>query len=255
MIAVLLLLCAGCGLDSSASGVAVIDSDATPPAEIEIVSPPTTIEVVLPPVVLDVEPTPDDDETIVEPPTPRPTTVAVVGDSLTVSAADEIEVALATVDLELLAIDAMESRRTTRGSTGLPSGVEAVESIVSTLDPGVEPGLWVIALGTNDVASVGSLDGFRPEMRQLLDLIPADAPVIWVDLWIRDRPEQIAQANRMIRAELRDREGGSAVVDWFAHGDDDGIITDDGVHLTDAGQLLFATSIADTVDEMFTPDP
>ena len=254
-IAVLLLLCAGCGLDAPSSGVAVIDSNVSAAAEIEIAAPPPTIEVTLPPVLLDPEPTPDDDETIVEPPAPRPSSVAVVGDSLTVSAADEIEVALAAIGLDVLVIDAKESRRTTRGSTNLSSGAEAVESILSETSPGAEPGLWVIALGTNDVASVGSLDGFGPEMRELLALIPDDAPVIWVDLWIRDRAEAIAQANLMIRAELRDRDGGSAVVDWFAHGDDEGVITGDGVHLTEAGQLLFATSIADTVDEMFPRDP
>ena len=258
MALLLVLSCAGCGLGAPSSGVAVIDSDApdaSAVAEIEIVVPATTIAVTLPTVLLDPEPTPDDDETIVEPTAPRPSTVAVVGDSLTVSAADEIEASLAAIGLDVLVIDAKESRRTTRSSTNLTSGSDAVESILADASAGEEPGLWVIALGTNDVASVGSLDGFRPEMRELLALIPDDAPVIWVDLWIRDRVEPIVEANRMIRAELRDRDGGSAVVDWFAHGDDDGVITGDGIHLTDVGRQVFAESIADTVDQMFPPDP
>ncbi len=231
--------------------MAVVDSEASPIAEIEVIAPSTTIEVLVPLELLVDEPTPDDDETIVEPPAARPTSMAVVGDSLTVSAADEIETALSAIGLDVVAVDGLESRRMTRGGSNLPAGTSAIEEIMADATIDAEPGLWVIALGTNDVASVGSLDGFRLEMRELLDLIPTDAPVIWVDLWIRDRTESIEEANRLIRTELRQRDGGAAVVDWFAHGDDEGIITGDGVHLTETGRQLFASSIADTVDEMF----
>ena len=43
----------------------------------------------------------------------------------------------------------------------------------------------------------------------------------------------------------------AAVVDWYSHGEDDGIITGDGVHLTGAGQQLFADSIAEAIEELF----
>ena len=250
---VLALICTSCGLTASSSGVDVVGSAATP-VVVDGAAPVFAPEVITPPDVLGAVPLPDDDdEMIVVPVVDRPASVAVVGDSLTVSAADEIEVALDSIGLDVIAVDAMESRRITQGGSSLPPGTSAVEGILEGLAIGGEPDLWVIALGTNDVASAGSLDGFRPGMRELLDLIPPDVPVIWVDLWITDRPDSIRQANRMIRAELRQWDGGSAVVDWFAHGDDDGVITSDGVHLTDLGQRLFASSIADTVDEMFAP--
>lgn len=186
-------------------------------------------------------------ETIVEPTVERPSTVAVVGDSLTRSADDEIVRALVRRGLRVLAVDGVESRRMSRGSSRLPAGTEAVEAIASTSEPGV----WVIALGTNDVASDESLDDFRAEMREVLDLVPADDPVIWVDLWIAGREEVVARANRMIRVELARRAGGSAVVDWYSHGAEDGVITSDGVHLTQSGQDLFADSIAASVDVLF----
>jgi lysophospholipase L1-like esterase len=176
-----------------------------------------------------------------------PSTVAVVGDSLTVSAEQEILAALTADGLDVLAVDGLESRRMTHGGTALPPGTSAIEDIQRL----VTPDLWVIALGTNDVASVGSADGFRAEMRELLELLPDDAPVVWVDLWIRDRETAISEANRLIRAELRTRRGGAAVVDWFSHGTEDGVITGDGVHLTDAGRQLFASSIAAAIDELF----
>ncbi len=41
------------------------------------------------------------------------------------------------------------------------------------------------------------------------------------------------------------------MVDWHAHGLDEGVITADGVHLTQRGQQLFPDSIVAAIDEMF----
>jgi lysophospholipase L1-like esterase len=186
-------------------------------------------------------------ETLVEPVIERPRTVAVVGDSLTRSAEEEILAALTASGLRVLTVDGLESRRMANGSGARPAGTDAIDNIQQV----VEPDLWVIALGTNDVAATGTADEFRNEMREVLALIPDDVPVVWVDLWIRDRTTAIVAANQSIRDELRRWRGGSAVVDWYSHGDDDGIIVSDGVHLTATGQQLFADSIVETIDELF----
>ncbi len=186
-------------------------------------------------------------EILDEPTIDWPATVAVVGDSLTRSAENEIVAALTADGLDVLVVDAIESRRMTHGGSAVPPGTEAIENIQAV----VEPDLWVIALGTNDVASLGSADGFRAEMQSVLTLLPVDAPVVWVDLWIRDRTAPIGEANRLIRDELRAWRGGAAVVDWYSHGDDDGIITGDGVHLTESGRQLFAASISAAIDDLF----
>ena len=157
--------------------------------------------------------------------------------------------ALASTGMQIVAVDGLESRRMTRGGSELPPGTEAIEQIRAESE--TEPGLWVIALGTNDVASVGSLDEFRSEMEEVLAEIPPDAPVVWVDLWIASRRDLVSRANLRIRAELSERNSAAAVVDWFSYGDDEGVITGDGVHLTDAGQQLFADSIVAAVEELF----
>lgn len=250
MLAAVVML-AGCGPNGRPSGVVASASERPEVAGAEVTTPTFSDEVAAESADVDGidardEPA-DEVETLVEPVVPRPYNVAVVGDSLTLSAEDEILAALTAEGLEVLTIDGIESRRMTHGDRNLPPGTEAIENIQRL----VRPGLWVIALGTNDVASVESLEGFRTQMREVLDLIPPDDPVIWVDLWIRGREEPISRANEMIRAELRRRQGGAAVVDWYSHGTDDGIITGDGVHLTDAGQRLFAASIAAAVDDLF----
>ncbi len=245
--AAVVALLGACGLDDRASGIdavasdtleidATIDSSAAE-AVSAVPRPRTAAESALA----------DEVETLVEPTVARPSTVAVVGDSLARSAEDEILLSLVRRGLHVVAIDALESRRMSHGGSRLPPGTEAVDAIRAEDAPGV----WVVALGTNDVASDTSLADFRAEMRDVLDRIPADDPVIWVDLWIGGEEELVARANRMIRVELRRRSGGTAVVDWYSHGTDAGVITADGVHLTQTGQGLFAESIAVAVDELF----
>lgn len=248
----------GCGFDGPPGGVAAVAAEPSPGSDLV-----AAVEATVPGAPsVDADPdvvgqtgaagasegrTPSD--TLIAPPEPLPATVAVVGDSLTVSAKDEIETALSARGLTVLAVDGLESRRLAHGGSALPPGVDAVDGIRAD----VEPGLWVIALGTNDVASDESLDRFRADLQAVLASIPDGAPIVWVDLWIRGREGPVAEANRIIRSELRRRSGGAAVVDWFAHGTDDGIISGDGVHLTQSGQDLYAVSIVDAIDGLY-PD-
>lgn len=175
--------------------------------------------------------------------TALPASVAVVGDSLTLSAQDEIETALSTLGVDVIAIDGVESRRMASGGSALPPGTEAVDAIV---DAGVLPEVWIVALGTNDVGAQVSASAFADDVAAVLRRIPAGAPVIWVDLWIRDRPDDVAAANRAIRSVVTLRAG-SVVVDWHAWGAFPDTITGDGVHLTDRGQIRFAEAIAAAV--------
>jgi lysophospholipase L1-like esterase len=178
---------------------------------------------------------------------PLPATVAVVGDSLTLSATDQIDATLSGLGLDVLAIDGVESRRMVHGGRSLPPGVDAIDAILAM---GARPGLWIIALGTNDVAAESGPDSFRDDVATVLRHVPAGAPVIWVDLWIRDRYDEVVSANESLRSVLSVRSH-AEVADWFSYGDDTGIITRDGVHLTDAGKHQFAAVMADAVGAMF----
>ena len=177
----------------------------------------------------------------------RPESVAVIGDSLTLSAQEEIAAALALTGIEVVAVDGFENRRMTRGSSAVPPGTTAIEAVLES----AAPELWVIALGTNDVGAQTGTEAFRQDMDGLLGLLPADASVIWVDLWIRDRLDWIVEANEAIRLELGLRRGVGAVVDWHAQAAHPGIITGDGVHLTADGKQLFADSIVNAIDSTF----
>ncbi len=172
-----------------------------------------------------------------------PGSVAIVGDSLTLSAEDELEAALSAMGVMVMAIDGVESRRMAKGGSDLPPGTDAIDEIV---DGGAVPDLWIIALGTNDVGAQVSVDDFRDDVASVLRRIPAGAPVIWVDIWIRDRADAAVEANEAIRSVLAVRPN-SFVVDWHAWGYVPDTITGDGVHLTDLGQQRFAATIVSAV--------
>jgi len=178
----------------------------------------------------------------------RPATVTVVGDSLAMSAEEDIWGLLRANSVDVIGFDAQENRRTNKALDDLRSGVQAVTELQATLDPD----LWVIALGTNDVGGQESADAFRSDVDELLALIPQGVPVIWVDVWIESRVEGCISANEVLRAAAAERPGMS-VINWFQYGDDPGIIHDDGVHLSADGQAKFAAVIADEVVARFGP--
>ena len=60
----------------------------------------------------------------------------------------------------------------------------------------------------------------------------------------------VETANDVLRATLSTR-GDTIVADWFAHGDDSGLVADDGVHLTGDGQYMFAATIASAIVDLY----
>lgn len=165
--------------------------------------------------------------------------VAVVGDSLTLSAKQEITDTLGRLGLGVVRVDGQVSRRMTSATDTIRSGLSVVEEIVATSSPQI----WVIALGTNDVASGVPADSLRRNVQLVLDAIPPGALVVWVDTWIRDEYDAAVAGNAIIRQVVGARPN-AVVADFFSYGDDEGIVGSDGVHLTTTGRRLFANVMA-----------
>ncbi len=172
----------------------------------------------------------------------QPLSVAIIGDSLTLSAIGELRTVMADLQFAEVTIDAVQSRRMVDRSGTVTSGAESIASILETHPPD----LWVIALGTNDVSAAQSADTVRDAMESVLALIPVAVPVIWVDIWIRDQALAVINANKIFRSVMAARPG-TAVVDWSSYGSDPSIFANDGIHITEGGQVLFAAAIASAI--------
>ncbi len=181
--------------------------------------------------------------TTVPGPPMMPESVAVIGDSIALSAQELVTASLESLDIEVVAYDAVESRRMVSGSSALPSGASAIEDV---LDTGADPDLWIVALGTNDVGAFSRADATVADIATILELLPDDAHVVWVDTWVRDLDEQAATMNALLRMSLESRPN-TAVIDWHARGAVEGVIIEDGVHLTQTGKVEFARAIGDTL--------
>lgn len=177
-----------------------------------------------------------------------PDVVGVVGDSLTVSASEEITSSLALLGADTV-IDAQEGRRMTAVNGDVRSGLDGIEAVTEI----AEPDLWVVALGTNDVGAQTGEERFRDDVRAIVRALPYDAPIVWVDVWIRDRDPASIEANALLREELGRRRAPTAVVDWHARGVVAGNITADGIHLTEQGRRAFAEAIATQLVTLVAP--
>lgn len=176
----------------------------------------------------------------------RPDTIAVIGDSITVASADRLDEALSALDLDVVAIDAQVGRRMTVGERDrLFTGADIAELVAHERSPE----LWVIALGTNDVGQYSGVDEVVDQIEALLARLPDGAPVLWVDTWIRSRPDESELVNTAIRTVVGSRAD-SAVVAWSANAPDAGVLAGDGVHLTtNVGTQRFADVVAAAVDD------
>lgn len=202
----------------------------TTPAPVETSAPTTTVESTDPP-------------RVTAPPDVALGTVAVVGDSLSLSAADAVEAELLRIGVDRVVVDAVQSRRMVAGSADLPSGRSAIRKILGD----DEPDLWVVALGTNDVGAGSDAAAFAADVESVLESIPDAAPVVWVDVWVRDRRAETVQANLALREVLDRRAAPSGVALWYSAAAAPGNVISDGVHLTDAGRERFASEIGAAV--------
>jgi lysophospholipase L1-like esterase len=166
--------------------------------------------------------------------------VAMVGDSITVRSEDALAEAFRSLGLDVHAIDAASGRRMTVEAGGDGTGLSAINALAS--DP---PDLWVIALGSNDVFQYDSAEEYRDQIVTLLDAIPADAPIVWVDTYLADDPARSAEFNQALRDTLAFR-GTSSVADWAAVAPADGVLSD-GIHPSDAGVQQFAGVVTNAV--------
>lgn len=168
--------------------------------------------------------------------------VVVIGDSLTESAEQQITAELEALGLDVV-VDGASSRRLI-DDRGVEPGVAAVRNALTFRSPDV----FVVALGTNDVGEKPP-EEIMADVAQIVSLLPADAPLVWVDTWVHAEQRASHYANLAIRQALAGRPS-TTVVDWWTHGYDEGVIAGDGIHLQEAGKTLFAELIAEAVEPL-----
>jgi lysophospholipase L1-like esterase len=171
--------------------------------------------------------------------------VAMIGDSITVGSMAELQEAFASIGLSDVEINAESGRRMLLDG-GISSGVEEVAAVLAD---GEAPDLWVISLGTNDVANY-DVEDYAAAIEELLAAIPADAPVVWVDCYLDDYQDRSQAFDDTLRQVLAGR-GNATVVDWRSVAAEDGVLSD-GVHPSGFGRAEFARRVTAAVQSWMT---
>jgi lysophospholipase L1-like esterase len=172
-------------------------------------------------------------------------TVVMIGDSITRGATPDLDERYELLGLDHL-IEAQNNKRMAVSLPDNPSGASIVEFLAANGDGDHTDEVWVIALGTNDVGQYSGPDDIAAAVNEILASVPDEAAVVWVDTYFRDRADDAAELNAIVRERV-ERRGDSVIAPWTAFAEGDGVLTSDGVHPTTDGADVFAFVVTDTL--------
>jgi lysophospholipase L1-like esterase len=166
--------------------------------------------------------------------------VAMIGDSITKASSDAIRYVLGAHGVTDVTIDAQVSRRIGLGD-GKGSPLAGVAVLDGMLGDKVDPDIWVIALGTNDAGQYKSADDYFALIDTVVGMLPADAPLVWVDVYRPDHLAAAEQFNEQLHRRLDGRDH-TSIVSWFelASAKDEQILRSDHIHPNADGTAVFA---------------
>jgi lysophospholipase L1-like esterase len=178
------------------------------------------------------------------------TSMAMVGDSLTAGSSDAIRYTLTAHGMTTMDIDGVTSRRIVEGDGkgGRPlSGVATLYGMLG--DPDIHPDVWVVALGTNDIGQYDDPQQYRDLIRTVLDMLPDDVPLVWVNAFRADRAQASSEFNLVLLDEVGKRDR-SVVASWFdqaSRDDETQVLQGDGVHPNQHGRVVFSALVAEGI--------
>ena len=174
--------------------------------------------------------------------------LVMVGDSITQGSTDAIRYTLAASGLVDVTIDGVTSRRIEVGDGRGEFPESGIRAIYRLLQAGADPDVWVVALGTNDIGKYDDPQGYRTLVRTVAEMIPEDAPLVWVDAFRGDYVDESRVFDEALRDELDGRDD-TVVVSWSDIASTPGqtVLRDDDVHPNKDGNAVFARLVADGV--------
>ena len=179
------------------------------------------------------------------------TSVVIVGDSITEGSAVALNTTLLAAGVDDVHIEGKASRRIEVGNgkgTGPESGILAVSALLAY---GAAPSAWVIELGTNDVGSYASADEYRALIDRILDLLPREVPLVWVNTYRAQYPDDTLLFNQELQERITER-GNAVVADWYsiASAPDQMILRSDRLHPNENGQLALSLLVVAALQQL-----
>jgi lysophospholipase L1-like esterase len=168
----------------------------------------------------------------------------MVGDSITKASSKSLTTVLENMGYTDISIEAEVNRRIAVGD-GKHEPLSGVKTLFTMISDGVDPDVWAIAMGTNDVGKYKTADDYAGLIDQMLEMPDSKTPVVWVDVY---NPNQLA-GTKMFNEVLRERAAArdfTTVLSWFDLASDpkEKILRDDHIHPNERGALVFADLVS-----------
>lgn len=172
------------------------------------------------------------------------TKFGMVGDSITRASSKSLTSVLEQQGFTEITIEAEVSRRIAVGD-GKGEPLSGVRTLYTMIAEGIDPDVWAIAMGTNDVGKYDDADAYASLIDQMLSMPDAKVPIVWVDVY---NPTQLA-ATKVFNLVLRERasdRGNTTVLSWFDLASDPKgkILRSDKIHPNEKGTLVFADLVS-----------
>ena len=116
-------------------------------------------------------------------------------------------------------------------------------------DPGSTPTCGWSPSGTNDVGQYDDPEEYAELIDTVLEMLPDDVPLVWVDTYRRRPCEQTKQFNEILLDEVGQRDD-SVVASWHdqaSRNAETDVLRDDGVHPNEHGRVVFAALVAEGI--------
>lgn len=174
--------------------------------------------------------------------------IVMIGDSITVASTEELEQQFDRRGFDDVTIVAQQGKRIGESFGDNASGATIADFVADDHDGAPGERLWIVALGTNDISQYQDSGEIADVIDTVLESVPADAPLIWVDTYFAGRPDDTADVNSAIERAIVSR-GNATIGPWSVHAPADGVISQDGVHPTEQGTALFADVVGSTATD------
>lgn len=172
--------------------------------------------------------------------------VLMIGDSITVGAEPALRTLFESLGFSDVVIESQQGKRAAVDSGANPSGATVARFLASGRDGNPASDLWVVALGTNDISQYPTVEDAIAAIDEVLAEIPDEAPLVWINTYFAERPDDTAEVNEAIDRAISAR-GNATVGNWDLVAPSDGVLRSDGVHPNENGSIVFADLVARTV--------
>ena len=182
--------------------------------------------------------------------------VVVLGDSITADNVDLISGHLATAGHDDVHFAALGARRIDESYEFFGWRNSGIDELGSIHERGIDPELWIVELGTNDLPSLAACECDNPVLPagELIDAVLAaigdGEQVVWVTVRDRNDPVSTEAFNTALRIRAN-RLPDLSLLDWHGTADGRDAWFADHVHPTRVGALMLARLYRTELDERF----